>query len=61
MTYNVESQLVYMLLLLYTAAEVRSEFLLSSVDVSRPTVHCKVLLLSSPKAWLVPQVWQTYK
>ena len=35
-----------MLLLLYTAAGVRSEFLLSFVDVSRPTVHCKVLFLS---------------
>ena len=42
-----------MLLLLYTAAGVRSEFLLSFVYVSRPMVHCKVLLLSSPKAWLV--------
>ena len=42
-----------MLLLLYAAAGVRSEFLLSFVDVSRRTVHCKVLLLSSPKAWLV--------
>ena len=42
-----------MLLLLFTAAGVRSEFLLSFIDVSRPTVHCKVLLLSSPKAWLV--------
>ena len=41
------------LLLLYTAARVQSEFLLSFVDVFRPTVHCKVLLLSSPKAWLV--------
>ena len=39
-----------MLLLLYTAAGVQSEFLLSFVDASRPTVHCKV---SSPKAWLV--------
>ena len=36
---------------------VRSEFLLSFVYVSRPTVHCKELLLSGPKAWLVPQVW----
>ena len=36
-----------------TAAGVRCEFLLSFVDVSRPTVHCKVLLLSSPKAWHV--------
>ena len=44
---------VYMLLLLYTAAGVRSEFFLSFVDVSWPTVHYKVLLLSSPKAWLV--------
>ena len=42
-----------MLLLLYTAAGVRSELLLSSVDLSRPTVHCKVLWVSSPKAWLV--------
>ena len=45
---------VDMLLLLFTAADgVWSEFLLSFVDVSRPTVHCKVLLLSRPKAWLV--------
>ena len=43
---------VSILLLLYTAAGVRSEFLMSFVDVSRPTVHCKVRLLSSPKAWL---------
>ena len=42
-----------MLLLLYTAAGVRSEFLLSFDDMSRPTVHCKLLLVSSPKAWLV--------
>ena len=43
-----------MLLLLVTAADgVWSEFLLSFVDVSRPTVHCKVLLFSSPNAWLV--------
>ena len=42
-----------MLLLLYTAAGVQSEFLLSFDDVSRLTVHCKVILLSCPKAWLV--------
>ena len=42
-----------MLPLLYTAAGVGPEFLLSFVDVSRTTVHCKVVLLSSPKVWLV--------
>ena len=36
------------LLLLCTAAGVQSEFLSSFVDVSRPTVYCKVLLLSKP-------------
>ena len=49
-----------MLLLLFTAADgVWSEFLLSFVDVSRPTVHCKVLLFSSPEALLVldPKAW----
>ena len=39
-----------MLPLLYTAAGVRPEFLLSFVDVCRPMVHCKVLLLSSSLA-----------
>ena len=34
-------------------AGVQSDFLLSFVDVSMPMVHCKVLLLSSSKAWLV--------
>ena len=48
-----------MLLLLYTAAAVRSEFLLSFVDVSRHMVHCEVVLLSSPKAWLISDIVYT--